>query len=160
MQAFAELLDRLIYTRSRNAKLALIADYLVATPDPDRGWALAALTGDLDLKTVKSSQIRAMADERFDPLLFRMSRDYVGDTAETVALMWPDPAGGVAFQGDGRGIGQTTPPAPEDRNGRGSAWALSRRAGRIRAAAWQARAGPGGTFRRWRPCGAPAGSRR
>ncbi len=96
MQAFADLLDRLIYTRSRNSKLALIADYLRAARDPDRGWALAALTGELDLKTVKSTQIKAMADERFDPLLFRMSRDYVGDTAETVALMWPDPPPGTA----------------------------------------------------------------
>lgn len=100
MHAFAELLDRLIYTRSRNAKLTRIADYLVAAPDPDRGWALAALTGELDLKTVKSSQIRAMADERFDPLLFRMSRDYVGDTAETVALMWPDPPEGPQDSAD------------------------------------------------------------
>ena len=100
MRAFAELIDRLIYTRSRNSKLALIADYLRQTPDPDRGWALAALTGDLDLKTVKSSQIKAMADERFDPLLFRMSRDYVGDTAETVALMWPEPVGGVSAEDD------------------------------------------------------------
>ena len=100
MRAFAELIDRLIYTRSRNSKLALIADYLRQTPDPDRGWALAALTGELDLKAVKSSQIKAMADERFDPLLFRMSRDYVGDTAETVALMWQDPVGGVSAEDD------------------------------------------------------------
>ncbi|WP_420605283.1 cisplatin damage response ATP-dependent DNA ligase [Novosphingopyxis sp.] len=100
MRAFAELLDRLVYTRSRNAKLALIADYLVAAPDPDRGWALAALTGELDLKAVKATQIRAMADARFDPSLFRMSRDYVGDTAETVALMWPDPPDGARDGGD------------------------------------------------------------
>ena len=91
MHAFSELLDRLIYTRSRNAKVKLIADYLVATPDPDRGWAMAALTGDLDLPAVKPAIIRAMVDERVDPVLFRMSRDYVGDTAETVSLLWPDP---------------------------------------------------------------------
>ena len=93
MHAFAALLDRLIYTRSRNAKLKLIADYLHATPDPDRGWAMAALTGDLDLPGVKPAVIRAMVDERVDPVLFRMSRDFVGDTAETVALMWPAPEG-------------------------------------------------------------------
>ena len=46
MRAFADLLDRLIYTRSRNAKLRLIGDYLRTTPDPDRGWAIAALTGE------------------------------------------------------------------------------------------------------------------
>jgi len=91
MHAFSALLDRLIYTRSRNAKLKLIADYLRVTPDPDRGWAMAALTGDLDLPAVKPAIIRAMVDERVDPVLFRMSRDYVGDTAETVSLIWPDP---------------------------------------------------------------------
>ncbi len=91
MHAFAALLDSLIYTRGRNAKLKLIADYLRATPDPDRGWAMAALTGDLDLKGVKPALIRTLIEERVDPVLFRMSRDYVGDTAETVALLWPAP---------------------------------------------------------------------
>ncbi len=90
MRAFATLLDRLIYTRSRNAKLALIAEYLRATPDPDRGLAMAALTGELDFPAVKSSTIRAMAMERVDPVLFQLSRDFVGDTAETTALIWPD----------------------------------------------------------------------
>ena len=91
MRAFADLLDALIYTRSRNAKLKLIGDYLKATPDPDRGWAMAALTGDLDLKAVKPAVIRAMVDERVDPVLYRMSRDFVGDSAETIALLWPEP---------------------------------------------------------------------
>lgn len=91
MRAFADLLDRLIYTRSRNAKLRLIGDYLKSAPDPDRGWAMAALTGDLDLPGVKPTIIRAMVDERVDPVLFRLSRDFVGDTAETVALIWPEP---------------------------------------------------------------------
>lgn len=92
MRAFADLLDRLIYTRSRNAKLNLIADYLRATPDPDRGWALAALTGEIDLAAVKPAMIRALIAERVDPVLFALSRDFVGDTAETVALLWPEPA--------------------------------------------------------------------
>ena len=91
MRAFAQLLDSLIYTRSRNAKLKLIGDYLRQTPDPDRGWAMAALTEELDLPGVKPTVIRAMVEERVDPVLFRMSRDYVGDTAETVSLLWPAP---------------------------------------------------------------------
>jgi DNA ligase-1 len=95
MRAFADLLDRLIYTRSRNAKLKLICDYLRATPDPDRGWAMAALTGEVDLPAVKPASIRAMVDERVDPVLFRMSRDFVGDSAETVALIWPEPVAPV-----------------------------------------------------------------
>lgn len=93
MQAFAQLVDRLVYTRSRNAKLALIADYLRATPDPDRGWALAALTGEADFAAVKASAVRTMAMDRVDPELFRLSRDFVGDTAETVALIWPEREG-------------------------------------------------------------------
>ena len=92
MQPFAALIDALIYTRSRNGKLKLIADYLVATPDPDRGWALAALTGGLDFPAVKSSTIRNLLMERVDPVLYVLSRDYVGDTAETASLLWPEPA--------------------------------------------------------------------
>ena len=90
MKAFSDLLDRLIYTRSRNTKLRLIADYLRTTPDPDRGWALAALTGSLDLPGVKPAIIRSLIEARVDPVLYRMSRDFVGDTAETVALLWPE----------------------------------------------------------------------
>ena len=90
MKAFARLIDRLIYTRSRNTKLHLISDYLRHAPDPDRGWALAALTGVISLPDITSSRIRAMAEERVDPVLLRISREYIGDTAETVALIWPD----------------------------------------------------------------------
>ena len=43
MRDFSQLLDALVYTRSRTAKLKLIGDYLKRTPDPDRGYALAAL---------------------------------------------------------------------------------------------------------------------
>ena len=89
MRAFSQLLDDLVYTRSRNTKLKLIGDYLKATPDPDRGLALAALTGTLDIPHVKPAAIRGLVEERIDPVLFYMSRDYVGDTAETVSLLWP-----------------------------------------------------------------------
>ncbi len=93
MQAFAALIDALLYTPGRNAKLRLIGDYLRTTPDPDRGWALAALTGGLDLKTVQPKLIRTLIAERTDPQLFALSHDFVGDLAETVSLLWPDPAG-------------------------------------------------------------------
>jgi len=93
MRAFSQLLDDLVYTRSRNTKLRLIGDYLKETPDPDRGIALAALTGTLDIPAVKPAAIRALAEERIDPVLLYMSRDYVGDMAETVSLLWPTPEG-------------------------------------------------------------------
>jgi DNA ligase-1 len=93
MNDFAELLDRLAYEPSRNNKLRLIADYLRTTPDPERGYALAALTGALSFQHAKPGIIRALIAERTDPVLFALSYDYVGDLSETVALMWPaDPA--------------------------------------------------------------------
>jgi DNA ligase 1 len=93
MRAFSQLLDDLVYTRSRNTKLKLIGDYLKETPDPHRGYGLAALTGTLDIPHVKPAAIRGLVEERIDPVLFYMSRDYVGDTAETVALLWPKRSG-------------------------------------------------------------------
>jgi DNA ligase-1 len=101
MRDFSQLLDAIVYTRSRTAKLKLIGDYLKRTPDPDRGYALAALTGELDLPGVKPAVIRAIAEERVDPVLLYMSRDYVGDMAETVSLLWPKPEGQGADLDDG-----------------------------------------------------------
>ena len=95
METFAALVDGLVYTRSRNAKLVLIAAYLRDTPDPDRGWALAALTDGLDFPAVKSSTVRALLTDRIDPVLFALSRDFVGDTAETASLLWPETSSDV-----------------------------------------------------------------
>jgi DNA ligase-1 len=122
MREFSQLLDALVYTRSRNGKLKLIGDYLARTPNPDRGWAMAALTGDLDLKTVKPAAIRAIVEQRVDPVLLRMSWDYVGDMAETVSLLWPRAEGEPAEIDDGslrigtlverlQGLGRSEAPA-------------------------------------------------
>ena len=89
MRAFAHLLDRLAFTRSRNAKLTLVSDFLRHTRDPERGWALAALTGDLTFREAKPAAIRAAVEARMDAVLLAWSFDYVGDLAETVALVWP-----------------------------------------------------------------------
>ena len=88
MRAFATLLDRLVLTPSRNGKLKLLADYFRDTPDPDRGYGLAAIAGTLDLKSVKPALLRELVLERMDEVLFRYSYDYVGDLAETIALVW------------------------------------------------------------------------
>lgn len=92
MRAFAELLDRLVLTPQRNGKLRLLIDYFRASPDPDRGVALAAITRDLELQSVKPAMLRALIAERTDPTLFAYSYDYVGDLAETISLIWPGPS--------------------------------------------------------------------
>jgi DNA ligase-1 len=89
MNRFAELLDRLAYEPGRNNKLRLITAYFRDVPDPDRGYALAAITGALSFKHAKPGLIRDLIAERTDPVLFGLSYDYVGDLSETVALMWP-----------------------------------------------------------------------
>ncbi len=88
MKDFSALLDALSYMASRNGKLRLIADYCARVEDPARGYALAALTGELSFAGAKAGAIRALAEERSDPVLFRWSYDYVGDLAETTALIW------------------------------------------------------------------------
>jgi DNA ligase-1 len=89
MRAFARLLDQLAFTPARNAKLTLLRDYLSHAPDPERGWALASLTGALSFDAAKPGFIRKATEARLDPQLFALSYDFVGDLAETVALVWP-----------------------------------------------------------------------
>ncbi len=96
MKRFAELLDRLAYTPQRNGKLRLMAAYFRDAPDPDRGWALAALTDGLPVAFPIRRTLAELIEPLIDPELFRLSRDYVGDTAETVALLWPEPSNAAA----------------------------------------------------------------
>jgi DNA ligase-1 len=91
MNRFAQLLDRLGYEPGRNNKLRLMTEYFRTVPDPERGWALAALTGALTFRHAKPGIIRALIAQRTDAVLFELSYDYVGDLSETVALMWPAP---------------------------------------------------------------------
>jgi DNA ligase-1 len=121
MNRFAELLDRLAYEPGRNNKLRLITKYFREVEDPDRGYALAALTGALSFKHAKPGLIRDLIAARTDPVLFGLSYDYVGDLSETVALMWPSPfharpaplpprSGGEG--GESTAMGHNNPPPP------------------------------------------------
>lgn len=91
MRRLADLLDHLTYTQSRNRKIALLAHYFRTTGDPDRGWTLAALTDGVPVRLPLRRMLAELTARFIDPVLYRMSRDYVGDSAETVALLWPDP---------------------------------------------------------------------
>ncbi len=112
MNRFAELLDRLAYEPGRNNKLRLLTSYFREVEDPDRGYALAALTGALSFKHAKPGLIRDLIAARTDPVLFALSYDYVGDLSETVALMWPKSSPSPAC-GGGPGWGQAASAVPE-----------------------------------------------
>ena len=99
MRAFALLLDALSTHQGRTDKLGLMLDYFRATPDPDRGWALAALTDGVPVHVPFRRVLSNLMAERVDPVLYKLSRDYVGDTAETVALLWPERAVGAEQAG-------------------------------------------------------------
>jgi DNA ligase 1 len=90
---FAKLLDQLSYTPSRNGKLALMADYFKAVSDPDRGYALAALTGAIQIPLPARQVIYRLATRHVSAKMFKISRDFVGDSAETLALIWPNNIG-------------------------------------------------------------------
>jgi len=109
MNRFAELLDRLSFEPGRNNKLRLITQYFREVPDPDRGYALAALTGALSFKHAKPGLIRELIAARADPELFALSYDYVGDLSETVALMWPKTLASSSIK---------EPPTPPPQGGR------------------------------------------
>jgi len=89
MQNFAALLDRLAFESGRNAKIRLLTEFFAHAPDPERGLALAAMTEGLSFREAKPKLVRALIMERVDPVLFEISYHYVGDLAETVALLWP-----------------------------------------------------------------------
>lgn len=90
LAAFASLLERLAFTPQRSRKEELLAAAFASQPDPDRGLMLAALTGDLQLRQVTPSLLRGLAETRVDAQLFAASYDFVGDLAETIALIWPE----------------------------------------------------------------------
>jgi DNA ligase-1 len=89
MKAFAELLERLVFAPGRNTKISLLRAYFATRPDPERGLALAAMAGALDFPGAKSAALKTLTESRTDPELFALSYDFVGDLAETIALIWP-----------------------------------------------------------------------
>lgn len=89
MKAFAELLEGLLFAPGRNTKIALLRAYFASRPDPERGYALAAIAGALDFPGAKAATLKALAAARTDAELFALSYDFVGDLAETIALIWP-----------------------------------------------------------------------
>ncbi len=96
MKAFADLLERLVFAPGRNTKISLLRAYFSTRPDPERGLALAAIAGALDFPGAKAAALKTLTESRIDPELFALSYDFVGDLAETIALIWPAAATNAA----------------------------------------------------------------
>jgi hypothetical protein len=96
MNRFADLLDMLAFTPSRNAKLSLVAG---AFPHGSR--SRARLCACRHCPRSRHPRGQAGAAARTDRVAhgcgaLRYSYDYVGDLAETIALAWPEKTRTVA----------------------------------------------------------------
>ena len=89
MKKFANLLEQLLFTYSTNRKIEILATYLKGLDYKEKGITIAVLTGNLNFKNIKRSNILNIIKSKLDWYLFEQSYDYVGDLAETISLIWP-----------------------------------------------------------------------
>ena len=93
MKRFASLYTALDGTTKILPKVAALADYFAEAPEPDRLWTMALLSGRRPKRTVNATLLRTWAAEAGGiPLwLFEESYPIVGDLAETISLVLPEP---------------------------------------------------------------------
>lgn len=93
MKRFTELFLQLDRTNKTNEKVELLKGYFLSAPDEDKICALALFTGRRPPRKIKSSQVQEWALELagIPYWLFRESYGSVGDLAETVSLILPQP---------------------------------------------------------------------
>ena len=107
MKAFTDLYWRLDVTTSTSEKVAALRDYFAAAPAADAAAALGVLSGGRQLRSVSTSQLRAWAAEvtGLPPWLVEECYAHVGDLAETLALVLPEPEVGTDEAND-RGLAE------------------------------------------------------
>ncbi|MFM9058032.1 MAG: ATP-dependent DNA ligase [Planctomycetaceae bacterium] len=93
MRAFTNLYWRLDATTSTNEKVVALREYFAAAPHDDAACALAVLRGDRQLRAVSTVQLRewAAAAAGYPAWLVEECYAHVGDLAETLALLLPEP---------------------------------------------------------------------
>ncbi|MEM6629979.1 MAG: ATP-dependent DNA ligase [Bacteroidota bacterium] len=94
MRHFAQLFLQLDQTTKTNSKVAALAQYFSEVEDSDKLWTIALLSHRRPKRTVNTTLLRQWAAELSGiPLwLFEDSYHIVGDLAETIALVLPEPA--------------------------------------------------------------------
>jgi len=93
MKRFADLYARLDATNKTNQKLAALRDYFQRAAPADAIWAVYVLTGRRLKRLVQTGLLRDWAAKAADVpgWLFDESWAAVGDLAETIALILPEP---------------------------------------------------------------------
>ncbi len=97
MKSFTALFTAIDQTTKTNAKVEAIVNYLTTAKEEDKVWAIAILTGNTPKRTIKTTELKTWAAALSDvPFwLFEESYYIVGDLAETIALILPEPTGSV-----------------------------------------------------------------
>ncbi len=98
MKRFVELFVALDRTTATNAKVAALNAYFEAAPPADAAWAVYFLTGQRLKRLVNTRELREWTAEKAGlPLwLVEESYEHVGDLAETMTLLTPEPRGADA----------------------------------------------------------------
>ena len=93
MKAFTALFTRLDETNKTLAKHAALVDYFRTAPAADAAWAVYFLSGRKLKRLLLSRELRAWgaAEAGVPDWLFEASYEVVGDLAETLALLLPEP---------------------------------------------------------------------
>tara|TARA_B100000579_G_C22792104_1_gene835090 strand:+ start:1012 stop:1209 length:198 start_codon:yes stop_codon:yes gene_type:complete len=61
---FSNLLEKIIFTPSRNSKISIISHFFKNCKDPDRGFALAILTGNLKIAKITSPILKDITKKK------------------------------------------------------------------------------------------------
>ncbi len=93
MRLFAKLYSELDETTKTNEKVEALTRYFMTAPAADAAWAIYFLVGRKPRQVVSSTKLRTWAAEEagISEWLFQESYDAVGDLAETIALLLPEP---------------------------------------------------------------------
>ncbi|WP_276133696.1 ATP-dependent DNA ligase [Polluticoccus soli] len=93
MQRFAQLIQQVTNTTRTNDKRDALVQYLREAPDADKLWLVALFTGRRPRRIISSSLLSEWCLElvNLPGWLFGESYGVVGDLAETIALMLPEP---------------------------------------------------------------------
>ncbi|MEQ6201543.1 ATP-dependent DNA ligase [Sulfitobacter sp. HNIBRBA2951] len=94
MKQFAALYARVDESTKTTVKVAALADYLGHASDTDRLWTIALFTGRRPKRVISTTKLRFWAAEvaGLPDWLFDESYHIVGDLAETISLVLPEPS--------------------------------------------------------------------
>lgn len=93
MRSFSELFKKIEHTTSTNAKVDALVEFFEVSEDKDKLWAIALFTHRRPKRTISTSLMRIWAAEEasIPDWLFEDSYHIVGDLAETISLVLPNP---------------------------------------------------------------------